>query len=80
MNRPQVFIVKTDGTKEPFDSSKLENSLKKAGASAEVTEKICHHISKEIEDGMSTSRKLIDSGDLEDWVIVDMRNDYEYKL
>jgi hypothetical protein len=55
MNRPQVFIVKTDGTKEPFDSSKLENSLKKAGASAEVTEKICHHISKEIEDGMSTS-------------------------
>lgn len=25
-------------------------------------------------------KKLIDSGDLEDWVIVDMRNDYEYKL
>lgn len=25
-------------------------------------------------------KKLIDSWDLEDWVIVDMRNDYEYKL
>ncbi len=25
-------------------------------------------------------KKLIDSGDLEDWVIIDMRNDYEYKL
>lgn len=25
-------------------------------------------------------KKLIDSGDLQDWVIVDMRNDYEYKL
>ncbi len=31
---------------------------------------------------MSTEdfKKLIDSGDLEDWVIVDMRNDYEYQL
>lgn len=25
-------------------------------------------------------KKLVDAGDLEDWVIVDMRNDYEYKL
>lgn len=25
-------------------------------------------------------KKLIDNGELEDWVIVDMRNDYEYKL
>lgn len=25
-------------------------------------------------------KKLLDSGELEDWVIVDMRNDYEYKL
>ncbi|MBP6910158.1 hypothetical protein KBC03_01005 [Patescibacteria group bacterium] len=25
-------------------------------------------------------KKLIDSGDLDDRVIVDMRNDYEYKL
>jgi UPF0176 protein len=25
-------------------------------------------------------KQLVDSGDLQDWVIVDMRNDYEYKL
>lgn len=55
MNAQQIFIVKNDGTREVFDGSKLENSLTKAGASKEVREKISHHISKEIEDGMSTS-------------------------
>ncbi|MES2088109.1 MAG: ATP cone domain-containing protein [Patescibacteria group bacterium] len=55
MSPEQIFIVKTNGSKEPFQNSKLEASLRKAGASTEVTDKIVHHISKEIEDGMSTS-------------------------
>lgn len=55
MSPEQIFILKNDGTREPFQSLKLNASLTKAGASSEVTEKISQHISKEIEDGMSTS-------------------------
>ncbi len=55
MQDRKIFILKTDGTKEEFKSSKLENSLAKAGASSEVKKKIVHHIAKEIEDGMSTT-------------------------
>ncbi len=55
MNGNKVFIVKSDGTREEFDSRKLETSFRKAGASPDVTEKIANHITREIEDGMSTS-------------------------
>ncbi|OHA20787.1 MAG: hypothetical protein A2849_02815, partial [Candidatus Taylorbacteria bacterium RIFCSPHIGHO2_01_FULL_51_15] len=55
MHNRSVFIVKSDGTRQAFDGRKLEASLKKAGASLPVTEKIAGHIEREIEDGMSTS-------------------------
>ena len=55
MNGNKVFIVKSDGTREEFDSRKLETSLRKAGASPDVTLRIANHITREIEDGMSTS-------------------------
>jgi len=55
MNDKKIFIVKNDGTKEEFSITKLKESLAKAGASAEVREKISNHIAREIEDGMSTS-------------------------
>ena len=50
-----VFIIKSNGTKEQFNQSKLLDSLIKAGASSEVREKISNHIAREIEDGMSTT-------------------------
>ena len=53
MNEP-VTIVKATGEREEFDPRKLRNSLKKARASDEVTEKIVDHIAKEPKDGMST--------------------------
>ncbi len=55
MNGNRIFILKSDGTRQEFDARKLEASLGKAGASPEVTQKITNHITREIEDGMSTS-------------------------
>jgi hypothetical protein len=40
MNSNSLYVVKSDGTKEPFDVSKLERSLKKAGASSKVVSDI----------------------------------------
>lgn len=55
MSDQKIFIIKTDGTKEEFQRSKLEESLVRSGASIEVKDKIVNHISREIEDGMSTT-------------------------
>lgn len=54
MAEREVFIIKSDGTREVFEDSKLSASLEKAGASSEVRAKIAGHIAREIEDGMST--------------------------
>ncbi len=51
----KIYIIKSDGTKEEFNSGKLESSLRQAGASPEVQTKIVGHIAREIEDGMSTT-------------------------
>lgn len=56
MNNRKIFILKANGTREEFQSEKLANSLKNAGASLEVTDKIVRHIAGEIEDGMSSSK------------------------
>jgi len=40
MNTSTLYVVKADGTKEPFDVNKLERSLKKAGASSKVVSDI----------------------------------------
>ncbi|MSR78764.1 MAG: ATPase [Candidatus Taylorbacteria bacterium] len=55
MSDQKIFIIKTDGTKEEFQRSKLEESLVRSRASTEVKDKIVNHISREIEDGMSTT-------------------------
>lgn len=52
MNTSTIYVVKADGTKEPFDTNKLERSLKKAGASSktvlEIIEQTKNNTSKEI--------------------------------
>ena len=48
-------IVKTDGTVEPFDGTKLETSLKKAGASERTAERIRHTIESTIAPGAMTN-------------------------
>lgn len=49
-----ILITKADGTKEKFDVSKLEGSLKKAGANSKVVEDIIRTIEKELVDGITT--------------------------
>lgn len=47
-------IIKADGSREIFDSSKLESSLKKAGATTEAIKQVVKHINDELVDGMTT--------------------------
>lgn len=55
MNKAEpLLIIKSDGSKEPFDVNKLEESLQNSGATSEVIKEITSHISSEIEDGMTT--------------------------
>ncbi len=48
-------IRKADGTVESFDRAKLEASLRRAGASARVVEKICQVIEASIVSGIQTN-------------------------
>jgi hypothetical protein len=50
-----AIIVKGDGSQETFDASKLERSLKHAGAPAGLAEKIAGDISSKVADGMTTT-------------------------
>ncbi len=47
-------IVKADGTTELFDISKLETSLRRAGASPKVIQRICDTVAPTISAGMRT--------------------------
>ena len=49
-----IRVRKADGTQETFLMSKLENSLKKAGASKEEVQDIARQIEKELYDGITT--------------------------
>ncbi len=49
-----IFVIKADGTREPFDSTKLEQSLKHAGASSSTVEAIISNIKDSIIDDMTT--------------------------
>lgn len=49
-----IYIIKANGEKELFDIRKLENSLRKAGASARARMAITNKIFDELKDGMST--------------------------
>jgi hypothetical protein len=41
---PRIYVTKADGDREPFDPSKLERSLERAGASSTMRAKIAAHV------------------------------------
>lgn len=51
----QILITKADGELEPFDPSKLEHSLEKAGASSTVRAKVLARVLRELRTGMHTA-------------------------
>lgn len=54
MDLKQIFIVKADGTKELFNPSKLERSLRKIGTPQETVDLIIEEIQNTLEDGSTT--------------------------
>ncbi|MCX6718768.1 MAG: ATP cone domain-containing protein, partial [Candidatus Taylorbacteria bacterium] len=50
-----LTVTKSDGTKQLFEEEKLENSLKRVGASAEAIEDVVELVEKEMHDGMTTT-------------------------
>lgn len=50
----EILIKKADGSSEPFSVSKLENSLKRAGASKRVIQEIVEKVTDELTLGMTT--------------------------
>lgn len=51
-----VYITKADGTQEPFDSRKLDRSLKRSGANDAIRAHIIEHILTGIQDGAPTDK------------------------
>jgi len=51
----EVFIVKANGEREPFQKEKLFESLRRSGADEESARRLAEHIEKEVRDGMRTS-------------------------
>jgi hypothetical protein len=51
----EVYITKANGVKEIFKPDKLSQSLLNSGASEDIARGIVEHISRELQDGMSTS-------------------------
>ena len=51
----QIYIIKANGEKEIFVSSKLENSLRRAGAGPEAIVEVLGNIQQELTDGMTTA-------------------------
>lgn len=56
MNGKEITVVKAGGRTELFNPLKLENSLLRAGATADMSKDIISHIEQELTDGMSTSK------------------------
>jgi hypothetical protein len=54
MHDREIYVVKADGTKELFDVTKLENSLKRAGATNKVVSDILSSVRERLVDDMST--------------------------
>ncbi len=67
----EIYIIKANGEKELFDVSKLENSLRKAGADQTTILRIVDKISLRLENNMTTSEiyrnafKLLNEVDLQ---------------
>lgn len=57
METLQIYVLKADGTRELFDTSKLESSLKRAGASSKAVEEILGHITEGL-DGEITTHEI----------------------
>lgn len=55
------YIIKATGEREEFDSQKLKASLRRAGASDEITNQITAKIENELVDGMSTKEIYINA-------------------
>lgn len=54
MTTEPIYVLKADGTKEPFDEKKLEISLKKAGASTKATNDIIAHVYGHLKQDITT--------------------------
>lgn len=54
MNTEPIFVIKADGKKELFDEKKLEQSLKKAGASSKVVQDIIKHVRGHLKQDITT--------------------------
>jgi hypothetical protein len=53
-NGQDMYVTKADGTKELFDIEKLTTSLKRAGASSVMAEKIIADVTASLTDGLTT--------------------------
>ncbi|HBX67020.1 MAG: ATPase [Balneola sp.] len=49
-------VIKASGEREPFYESKLRNSLRKAGADQQITDKIIHSIQRILFEGITTEK------------------------
>ena len=54
-NDKQIYIIKANGEKEIFLSSKLENSLRRAGAGSKAIVEVLGNVQQELTDGMTTA-------------------------
>jgi hypothetical protein len=54
MSIEPVYVVKSDGTREPFDVSKLTHSLKRAGASSKAVGEVLNHIDAHVSQDITT--------------------------
>src|SRR3990167_10153418 len=54
MQKSHILITKSDGEQEPFDPTKLEHSLERAGASSTMRARILAHVMQELKPGMMT--------------------------
>lgn len=54
MTTEPIYVLKADGTKEPFDEKKLEFSLKRAGASTKATHDIIAHVYGHLKQDITT--------------------------
>lgn len=54
MKTEQLYVIKADGSRELFDTSKLELSLKKAGASSKTVGEILNHVKKHLTADITT--------------------------
>ncbi|HEY4516533.1 MAG TPA: restriction endonuclease [Candidatus Paceibacterota bacterium] len=54
MQKSHILITKADGEQEPFDPTKLEHSLERAGASSTMRARVLAHVMQELKPGMMT--------------------------